>query len=79
MKNKRKKSSPNLINRTVDFAAISIIIVLTMNPEGLKVLLQMFTLTLVTVIQHRKQRPQRCRDVHENVQLPLLFDDKAIN
>lgn len=50
-----------------------------MNPEGLKALLQMFTLTLVTVIQHRKQRPQRYRDVHENVQPPLLLDDKAIN
>lgn len=51
-----------------------------MNPEGLKALLQMFTLILVTVIQHRKQRPQRHRDVHDrNVQPPLLLDDKAIN
>lgn len=51
-----------------------------MNPEGLKALLQMLTLILVTVIQHRKQRPQRQRDVNENVQPPpLLLDDRAIN
>lgn len=50
-----------------------------MNPECLKALLQMFTLILVTVIQHRKQRPLRHRDVHENVQPPLLLDDEAIN
>lgn len=49
-----------------------------MNPDGLKALLQMFTLTLVTVIQHRKQRPQRYRDDYENVQPLLLSDDKAI-
>ncbi len=47
-----------------------------MNPDGLKALLQI--LTLVTVIQHRKQRPQRYRGVR-NDQPPLLFDDEAIN
>ncbi|XP_055537103.1 protein kinase C-binding protein NELL2-like isoform X2 [Wyeomyia smithii] len=59
------------VHRTVRSPAITMIIVLTMNYERLKSLLQMVVLRVVfLIINHRKQRPQRHhRNHHKQQQL----------
>lgn len=49
-----------------NFAAVSIIIAMAITPECLKALIQLVTLTLATIIQHRKQRPQRLRQLQRH-------------